>query len=113
MKTMDQTKKSYYIDIENAQVYTEPVEAAEWQFKIYATDQEMKKLADYIEKNYDADMKTFELAHVPFVEEKEKAQNHNYDASMEGMYKMIYELGDDETRRNIEEMGILQKDITK
>ncbi|WP_396106000.1 hydrolase [Cytobacillus firmus] len=110
---MDQTKNSYYIDIENAQVYAEPVEGAEWQFKIYADDQEMKKLADHIEKNYDADMKTFALAHVPFVEDKEKAQNHNYDEAIERMYKMIYDLGDDETRRNIEEMEILQKDITE
>lgn len=110
---MDQTKKSYYIDIENAQVYAEPVEGIEWQFKIYATDQEMKELADHIENNYDADMKTFELAHVPFVEDKEKAENHNYDASIERMYKLIYKLGDNETRRNIEEMGILQKGISK
>lgn len=107
---MEQAKKPYYIDIENAQVYPEPDEAADWQFKIFATDKEIAKLADYIRRNYDADMKTFELAHVPFVEEKEENQNRSYDATMEGIYGMIYELGDEEARRNIEKMGILNRD---
>ncbi|MBT2689307.1 hydrolase [Bacillus sp. ISL-47] len=106
---MEQAKKPYYIDIENAQVYPVPDEAADWQFKIFATDKEIAKLADYIRQNYDADMKTFELAHVPLAEDKEETQNHKYDATMEGIYRIIYELGDDETRRNIAELGILNR----
>ncbi|MCS0790730.1 hydrolase [Cytobacillus pseudoceanisediminis] len=104
---MDQTKKTYYIDIENAQIYTEPVEAAEWQFKIFATDEELAQLNEYINENYDADLKTFARAHVPFLEYHKESKNDEYDASMEGIYKMIYDLGDDEARRHIEGMGIL------
>ncbi len=106
---MEHTKKPYYIDIENAQIYPVPDEAAEWQFKIYADDREIAKIADYIRENYDADMKTFQLAHVPLVENKEETQNDKYDATMEEIYRMIYDLGDSDTRTNIEEMGILRR----
>ncbi|GLB59459.1 hydrolase [Cytobacillus sp. NCCP-133] len=104
---MEQIKKTYYIDIENTQVYSEPVEDADWQFKIFATDEELAQLNHCINENYDSDLKTFTRAHVPFLEYHKESKNDEYDETMAGIYRLIYDLGDEEARRHIEGMGIL------
>lgn len=106
---MEEVKKPFYIDIKNVQIYPEPDEA-DWQFKIFATDKEIAQLRECIQKTYEADLKTFSRAHIPFLEYHKDSQNEEYDTAMKAIYAMIYKLGDAKTRNHIENMGILNTD---
>ncbi|RFU69367.1 hydrolase [Peribacillus saganii] len=107
---MEQEKRVFYVDIENAVVLENPVES-ETQFKIFGTDDEVARLRTLFEDNGDADFKTYETAHIPFLEYSKHEGNLEYDQTMIEIYALIYQLGDAEAKRHIESMGILQGPI--
>ncbi|PLR76843.1 hydrolase [Bacillus sp. V3-13] len=105
---MDLNKKTYYVNIENGELLQNATEPeAEWNFKIYATDEEAARLRELFSENYNADLKTYARAHVPYLEYHRASQNEEYDSTIEQAYAMIYELGDEKAKRHIEGMGIL------
>ncbi|PLR71923.1 hydrolase [Bacillus sp. UMB0728] len=104
---MMEEKKDYYIDIENGQIHPGKAEGEDWQFRVFADDEEIHQLAKYLNINYDADLKTFVRSHIPFLEYHKDPQNDEYDATIEQAYALIYQLGDEEARAHVKSMGIL------
>lgn len=101
-------KRTYYIEIGSGEI-TQSATDSPWNFKIEATDYEIRKLReqfDFIDQNEPAD---FLRAHIPFKEYHFDEENNVYDAALKNIYGMIYKLGDHEARKTIAEMGILQQ----
>ncbi|MDQ0271447.1 hydrolase [Cytobacillus purgationiresistens] len=106
---MESTKKAYYIDIENGTIL-DTADGHDWQFKIHATGEQAAEISNYMRQNYDADLKTYVRAQIPFLEYHKKSQNPEYDHTMVKLYEMIYKLGDTEAIQHIIKMGIVDTD---
>jgi hypothetical protein len=99
-------KRTYYIEISSGAITQSAIDSP-WNFKIEATDEEIKKLReqfDIIDANEPAD---FIRAHIPFKEYHYDEENDTYDETLKNIYGMVYMLGDNEAKRFIEGMGIL------
>lgn len=103
---MEEQKTTYYLNIESGEVLNEPAEP-EGHFRLLATSEEIGHLREALDKNYNADMKTFGKAHVPFADAHE--ENREYDNTMKEVYSFIYKLGDREARDHVLGMGILDE----
>ncbi|TDK64016.1 hydrolase [Bacillus salipaludis] len=109
---MEQQKQSYYINIQSHEIAREPFEL-EWDFKVEATDSQIKSLKQLFDENYQTDWESYIRSHVPFLEYHHDPQNKEYDARMVIIYAFIYQLGDEKTRDHIKEMGILNNDFLR
>ena len=100
-------RRTYYIEISSGEI-TQSATDSPWNFKIEATDEEIKKLReqfDIIDANEPAD---FFRAHIPFIEYHYDEENDAYDETLKNIYGMVYMLGDHEAKKLIEGMGILR-----
>ncbi|OIK13436.1 hypothetical protein BIV59_05685 [Bacillus sp. MUM 13] len=110
MDVMDSEKRTYYVDLVGGDVLLESIKEENPSFVIEANDSEVNELKSYLEKNHTADMKTYVRSHIPYEEYHKDSQNGKYDRTIQNIYAMIYKLGNEQSRRFIEEMGILEDD---
>ncbi|MGD6902711.1 hydrolase [Bacillus infantis] len=106
--TRMENRKVYYISVASGEISQSP-DSSPWNFKIEANDEEITRLREYFDQNHSTDWQNFFRAHVPYVQYHYDRENDAYDEGLAGAYKMIYELGDEEARKHIDEMGILGK----
>ncbi len=99
-------KKTYYISVARGEISQSSTDSP-WDFKIEANDEEITLLREYFDQLYTADHLSFYRAHVPYVQYHFDRENDAYDMTLKKVYGMIYELGDEEARNHIENMGIL------
>jgi hypothetical protein len=107
---MEENKHTYYIDMGSGEI-SRSIHDSPWNFKIEATDEEITRLRQIFDSNYDADIVGFLRAHVPILEYHHDRPNDISDNNLLRAYKMIYELGDKDAKQHIESIGIL-KDFT-
>lgn len=107
---MDQQKNTYYINVGSGEISRSSTDSP-WNFKIEATDEEITRLRQIFDANYDEEIDGFWRAHIPFREYHHDRSNDEYDKHMLKVYQMIYELGDQEAKQHIDNIGIL-KDFT-
>lgn len=107
---MDQEKSTYYINIGSGEISRSSTDSP-WNFKIEATDEEITRLRQIFDENYNVEWAGFWRAHVPIMEYHHDRPNDDYDKHMIEVYRMIHELGDQEAKQHIDKMGIL-KDFT-
>ena len=105
---MDEQKKTYYIDVGHGQI-SQSSTATAWSFKIQANDEEITQLRELFDQNYSTEWQNFFRAHVPYVQYHHDRENDAYDNTIEQVYGMIYNLGDEEAKSHIESMNILPK----
>lgn len=103
---MDLGKKTYYISVGTGEI-TQSATDSPWNFKIEAADEEIIKLREHFDQNYSTEWKNFFRAHVPYVQYHYDRENDAYDETMVKVYKMIYDLGDEEAKEHIRSMGII------
>lgn len=103
---MESSKKTYYISIGTGSIMQTATDSP-WNFKIEATDEEITKLRDYFDQNDSTDLQNFFRAHVPYIQYHYDRENDAYDETMVRIYKMIYQLGDDEAKQHIRSIGIV------
>lgn len=99
-------KKIYYVSVANGEI-SRVQNANTYSFTIQATDEEIAELRNHFDSAYREDLGTFVRSHVPFVEYHHDSNNDRYDEQLQEAYKMIYELGDNETKELIAQMGII------
>lgn len=99
-------KKTYYVSVQ-AGTMLEDKGAAAFEFEIRATEKELDKLRLVFEEMEDAASDTFFRSGIPGVPYHHDQENDVYDDAMVRVYRMIHELGTPETKKHIEEMGIL------
>lgn len=104
---MSELRKTYYIWLANGEIFQDS-ECSPWNFKIEATDDEIMQLREYFNHNYSMEEANFYRSHVPYIEYHYDRENDEYDRTLQKIYQMIYELGDEEAKQHIESIGILQ-----
>lgn len=99
-------RTTYYVSIGNGEI-SQVKTASTYSFAIQATEEEIIKLREIFDGAYVEDMHSFWRSHVPFLEYHHDRPNDEYDERLQQAYKMIYELGDHETKELIAQMGII------
>ncbi len=99
-------KKTYYIEIASGSISQSATDSP-WNFKIEATDEEIRQLREHFDENASAGMGNFIRAHIPFREYHNDPENDLQDEKLKAVYQLIHELGDDEAKQHIESMGFL------
>lgn len=101
---MTENKNTYYITVGTGEI-SQSATASRWDYKITATNEEINELRSYFKQNYSTEWQSFVRAHIPFLEYHNDKENDEYDEIMSKVYELLYKLGDDETRKHIEDMG--------
>lgn len=101
-------KSTYYVSVQAGTVVEEEG-ATSFEFVIQATPKEIDKLQYLFEEMDEAEDDTFTRAFTPAIPYHQDAPNDEYDESLKRVYKHIYELGNDQTRHQIEQMGVLKQ----
>lgn len=78
-------------------------------FTIHATNEEIRELRGKMDMMQDADFKSYWRAHIPIKPYHNNEANHEYDAGIQEAFQIIYYLGDEQTKQDIESMGILEE----
>jgi hypothetical protein len=105
---MDDQKKTYYIDVGTGEISLSQTSST-WSYKIQANDEEITQLRELFDQNYSTEWKNFFRAHVPYVEYHYDRENDAYDQTIQQVYGMLHQLGDQEAKKHIESMNILPK----
>jgi hypothetical protein len=105
---LEQHKKTYYISLGSGEI-SQVRSASEWSYEIEATEDEITTLREYFDQRFSSDWQGFFRAHVPYLEYHYDRQNDAYDQTTTKVFEMLYNLGSDETRQHIEQMGILSQ----
>lgn len=103
---MDSEKQTYYISIGKGEIFSTP-NVSPWQFKISATDQEIKQLRSIFNDNDENSVGDYIRSHIPIMQYHNDPTNDRYDQNLVQIYRLLYELGDQEAKEHIESMGIL------
>ncbi|WP_078382643.1 hydrolase [Sutcliffiella halmapala] len=105
MKAME--RKTYYISLADGNI-SQVKSAASWNYQIQATDEEITQLRELFDQNYSSDWQSFWRSHIPYVEYHFDRPNDGYDNGLQQVFKMLYELGDEETKAHIKNQGLLE-----
>ncbi|MEI3605448.1 hydrolase [Pseudogracilibacillus sp. SE30717A] len=99
-------KKKYYVSLQSREI-----SQIQYQnnnaFTIYATPTEIQMLRKVLDNVHTSEFDTFWRAHVPILPYHNDPSNDRYDESLSNALSIIYELGDEQARKFIEESGIL------
>lgn len=98
--------KTYYVSVQ-AQRIMERQGDGPYEFEIIATKDQIDQLNEIFEKMKAADHMSYWSSHIPYIPYHEDPQNDAYDLHLKKAYRMIYELGTEETKQHIESMNIL------
>ncbi len=103
---MNDERKTYYVSVGAGQVLEDP-EAAAFEFEIRANEEELNKLQELFEETSSAE----EAAAFHFVRPVMKYGNEDWNAAygsqLHDIYKWLYHLGTEETKKHIESINIL------
>ncbi|MEW9668810.1 hypothetical protein [Ammoniphilus sp. 3BR4] len=99
-------KKRYYVNVEHG-IILDDQGADTYEFEVDATEQELQQLQDLFDKTHQKEMGTWLRAHTPYIQYHDDEDNHEYDHSLQQVYRMLHQLGTAKTKDHIESMGIL------
>ncbi|SMO92264.1 hydrolase [Melghirimyces algeriensis] len=104
-------KRRYYVSLHSGEIMGEllqnPTDSS-YEFEIEATDEEAQRLNNLLGNNAVEDMETFWDSHIPYLYYNQSRENEGYDRTFRQIYEEIYRLGTPATKRQMEQMGILE-----
>lgn len=103
---MNEQTQTYYVDVGTGMI-SRNATGSTWSYKIEANDHEITQLRELFDQNYSTEWKNFFRAHVPFVPYHHDRENDAYDNTIQQVYGLLHQLGDDEVKQHIESMNIL------
>jgi rubrerythrin len=103
---MEDGRKTYYVAVGSGQVL-EDRGAAPFEFEIRANEEELNKLQELFEETSSAEEASVFHFVRPITTRGEEDFNAVYEAQMKDIYRLLYQLGTDETRRHILSMNVL------
>ncbi|WP_188206554.1 hydrolase [Alkalibacillus aidingensis] len=101
-------KQKFYVSVERGEI-SEYKAGNNDDFIIYGDPEEIIALRECLDSVQSAELDTALRANVPFREYHNDHENDLYDYYFMKSYKMIYELGDETTKRHIESMPFFQE----
>jgi hypothetical protein len=104
-------KRHFYVSVGSGEILEDHT-ALNYDFEIIASDEEIDKLQQLFEDTNEAEEKTFKAGHAmnvfdPTVNYSSEAANSLYDNELQAIYRMLYELGTERTKRHIKSMNVL------
>ncbi|WP_217589104.1 hydrolase [Lentibacillus saliphilus] len=99
-------RKKYYINIGTTEISQVPY-GNNTDFVVYATQSEIVTLRSLMDHMHQADMGSFFRSYVPIMSYHNDRFNHEHDDGLTKAFTLIYQLGSDQTKKHIEEMGVL------
>jgi hypothetical protein len=100
-------RKTYYVAV-GAGSILEDREAAAFEFEIRANEEELNKLQEMFEELSSADEAAAFRFPVPPVTASEQERTATYDHQIHDIYKLLFELGTEETKRHIESTNMVK-----
>lgn len=97
-------KKTYYVSVQAGSVLENEGDAA-YEFEIVATEDEVDDLIERFEMLSDADNSTAFRAILPALPYHQDVEHDTYDWALTDIYRRLYELGTEETKRVIADMA--------
>ena len=104
---MNEERHDYYIEVATGEISRSSTDS-EWNFKISATDEEITQLREVFDSNHSVDWQNFYRSHVPYVQYHFDRENDAYDENLQQVYGMLHRLGDEEVKKFIDSIGILE-----
>ncbi|MGA8941626.1 MAG: hypothetical protein WB502_02770 [Thermoactinomyces sp.] len=106
-------KKTYYVSVDfgtkAGEIRTHKDEnSALFEYEIEATSEELDQLEKLFTEVGETDFSTFAKAHVPFLDNEAK-ENLQEDEGIQRIYRLLYQLGTEETKGKLREAGIIQE----
>ncbi|HWO75690.1 MAG TPA: hydrolase [Bacillus sp. (in: firmicutes)] len=105
---MTNERKTYYIDLGSGEISRSRTASA-WNYQIEASDEDITQLREYFDQMHSTGWQNFFRAHVPYVQYHYDRENDANDRLLKDVYQLIHDLGDEEARKQIESMGILDE----
>ncbi len=104
-------KKTYYISMafgtRAGEIRTRKDEnSALFEYEIEATPEELDQLEKLFTKVGETDFTTFAKAHIPFLDNEAK-ENLQEDDGIRRIYRLLYQLGTEDTKNKLREAGIV------
>jgi|SRR5690625_2977065 len=99
-------KKTYYVNLGSGEV-SQIKYANNSVFTIQATEDEVQLLRAKLDDMDRADFEAYGRAHIPILAYHNDKSNDKYDAGITEAFQMLYDLGDQETKKHINEIGVL------
>lgn len=99
-------KKTYYISVQSRYI-SERQDEAPYELVVEATPEEITQLRDLFHSMYHFDMETYFRMHYPGIPEHYDNDNDLYERDLKNIYRMLYDLGTEETRDHIASMNVL------
>ncbi|MNI30242.1 hypothetical protein D3C73_840830 [compost metagenome] len=99
-------KKTYYITVASGEMLQSP-EASNYDFEIQATEEDIDRLTDLFEEVEDSVQSSYVGSWIPWKTYYHEDASEAYDYYLREVYKMLHELGNEQTRKHIELMNII------
>lgn len=103
-------KKKYYVSVASGEI-SQVQFGNNDDFTIYATDSEVRDLRSKMDVMHHAEIKSFWRAHVPIMPYHHDQANDQYNSGIKEAFQLIYHLGDDQTKSNLKNMGVLDAEF--
>ncbi|MCR8657994.1 hypothetical protein [Paenibacillus endoradicis] len=105
--SIEDNRKIYYVNVQSKQLYEQP-DIADYHLVITANAREYDRIIEQFLEVDDSDEWTLETMFQFHNNSPDMSMvNDEHDYRLKQLYKELYKLGTDETRRHIEQMRIL------
>lgn len=98
-------KKTYYVNIGTHEISQIPY-GENAMYTIEADEMEVFELRKRFNAINDAEVGTYIRSHIPFVPYHKDGENDAYDKGLHEAIQMIYQLGVEKTKKDLEELGL-------
>lgn len=99
-------RKKYFVSVASGEI-SQVQYGNNDDFTIYATGSEVRDLRAKMDMMQDAEFKSYWRAHIPIMSYHNDKANDQYNEGIQSAFQMIYDLGDDQTKENLQQMGVL------
>lgn len=99
-------RKPYYVSVQAGSVLEDPT-AASYELAITANEEELNRLQELLEEISSMDEAQIGyFSSTPFRTSNDKAINAGIDGLLLDVYRLLYELGTEETKHHVATMGL-------
>ncbi|MNJ49705.1 hypothetical protein D3C77_449510 [compost metagenome] len=105
---MKPMKKAYYVSVAH-QIIQEAPNDNTTEFKVFLDEEDFVRLRDKIAELSQEDDHTFRRAPIPYKSADHDEATQQYNERLIELYTLLYQYGNDQTRRSIVSLGVLGK----
>jgi hypothetical protein len=99
-------RKKYYVTVGSGEIHEDQT-ASSYEYIIEATEEEAEQLSELFETANSASYHSFWRSHTPYIQYHHDGENDQYDDALKTIYQKIHELGNQEAKKHIETIGML------